>query len=92
MDAIRAAVHRLGGRIAITTEVGVGTSVELMLPLTVSLTKVMVVRHADERYGVAMNGVLETLRLEPEQVIPIRAGHAFKWRNKAIPSAAAVDP
>ena len=85
MDAIRAAVHRLGGRIAITTEVGVGTSVELMLPLTVSLTKVMVVKHADERYGVAMNGVLETLRLEPEQVVPIRAGHAFKWRNRAIP-------
>ena len=58
---------------------------ELTLPLTVSLTKVMVVSHADERYGVPMNGVLETLRLEPEQVIPIRAGHAFKWRNKAIP-------
>lgn len=85
MDAIRSAVQRLGGRITIATEVGVGTSLELMLPLTVSLTKVMVVSHADERYGVPMSGVLETLRLKPEQVIPIRAGHAFNWRNRAIP-------
>ena len=67
------------------TEPGAGASVELLLPLTVSLTKVMVVSHADERYGVPMTGVLETLRLRADQVIPIRAGHAFNWRDRAVP-------
>ena len=85
MDAIRAAVQRLGGRVSIATELGAGTTVELRLPLTVSLTKVIVVSHAEERFGVPMTGVLETLRLNPDQVIPIRAGHAFNWRDKAIP-------
>ncbi len=85
MDAIRSAVHRLGGKISVATDPGAGTTVELRLPLTVSLTKVMVVSHADERYGVPMNDVLETLRLRPEQVVAIRAGHAFNWRDQTVP-------
>jgi two-component system, chemotaxis family, sensor kinase CheA len=85
MDAIRAAVHRLGGTISIKTELRRGAAVELTLPLIASLTKIIVVTHANQKYGVPMISVLETLLLRAEQVAPIRAGHAFNWRNRAIP-------
>ncbi len=85
MDAIRTAVRRLGGRVGITTRKGGGTSIELRLPLTVSLTQVMVAAQGQERFGLPLVSVIETLRLAPQQIIPIRAGHAFKWRDQAIP-------
>ncbi len=85
MDAIRAAVRRLGGRISMATQPGAGTTAQLVLPLAVSLTQVMLVSHGGERYGVPMSGVLETVRLRPGQAVPIRAGHAFNWRDQAVP-------
>lgn len=85
MDAVRAAVHRLGGRIVLSSKVDVGATVELSLPLAVSLTQVMVVSEAQERYGLAVEGVLATLRLAASDITPIRAGHAFDWRGRAVP-------
>jgi two-component system chemotaxis sensor kinase CheA len=85
MDAVRAAVHRLGGRIALSSRVDVGTTVELSLPLAVSLTQVMVVSEAEERYGLPVEGVLATLRLPASSITPIRAGHAFDWRGRTVP-------
>jgi two-component system chemotaxis sensor kinase CheA len=85
MDAVRTAVHRLGGRISISSRVDVGTTVELSLPLAVSLTQVMVVSEAQERYGVPVEGVLATLRLPAARITAIRAGHAFDWRGRTVP-------
>jgi len=85
MDAVRAAVHRLGGRISVSSRVEHGTTVELSLPLAVSLTQVMVVSEAAERYGVPVEGVLATLRLPASSVASIRAGHAFDWRGRTVP-------
>lgn len=43
MSAVKAAVHRLGGTIHITSRVGVGTTFTLSLPLTLSLIHVLLV-------------------------------------------------
>jgi len=85
MDAVRTAVHRLGGRIALASRRDVGTTVELSLPLAVSLTQVMVVSEAQERYGLPVDGVLATLRLPASSITAIRAGHAFDWRGRTVP-------
>jgi two-component system chemotaxis sensor kinase CheA len=85
MDAVRAAIMRMGGKVTVASEIGVGTTVELAVPLRITLTKVMVVSEAGERYGLPMERVLETVRVLADRVTPIRAGHAFTWRNKAIP-------
>jgi two-component system, chemotaxis family, sensor kinase CheA len=85
MDAVRAAILRVGGKVTVESQLGSGTSIELALPLRITLTKVMVVSEAGERYGLPMERVLETVRVPAAQVTPIRAGHAFTWRDKAIP-------
>jgi two-component system chemotaxis sensor kinase CheA len=85
MDAVRAAVHRLGGRIALTSQVDMGATVELSLPLAVSLTQVMIVSEAQERYGLPVEDVLATLRLPASDITAIRAGHAFDWRGRTVP-------
>ena len=85
MDAVRAAVQRLGGRVAVSSQLGAGTLIELSLPLAVSLTKVLVVADGGERYGIPVDQVLESIRLPASNISPIRAGHAFNWRNQTVP-------
>ncbi|MBV9510395.1 MAG: chemotaxis protein CheA [Caulobacteraceae bacterium] len=87
MDAVRAAVRKLGGRVSLNSRRGGGTLVELFLPLSVSLTRVMIVESAGERYGVPMDKVAETVRLAAARISPIRAGHAFDWRGRTVPLA-----
>ncbi len=85
MDAVKIAVQRLGGRIAIDSLPGEGTAISLSLPLSVSLTRVMVVAAAGETWGIPMDRVVETLRVPRDAVVPVRAGEAFNWRDQAIP-------
>ncbi|TWB12240.1 two-component system chemotaxis sensor kinase CheA [Nitrospirillum amazonense] len=85
MDAVRAAVGRLGGSVGISSASGQGTTVRLVLPLNLVLTKVMVVAVAGERYGIPMDGIVETARVDPDRVRPIRAGRAFVLRDTAVP-------
>jgi len=64
MDAVRAAVERARGRVEIASTPGAGTRVRLALPLTLSITRVVVIEAAGELFGVPV-GLVEGLRRIP---------------------------
>jgi chemosensory pili system protein ChpA (sensor histidine kinase/response regulator) len=53
-DVVRRTVERLNGSIRVETEAGRGTSFLLTLPLTLAITKAMLVREAGRTYAVPM--------------------------------------
>jgi two-component system chemotaxis sensor kinase CheA len=85
MDAVRAAVGRLGGKVSLETALGQGTTVRLVLPLSNVLTKIVLVSCAGERYGVPMEAIVETARVDADRIFPVRAGRAFILRERTIP-------
>ena len=85
MDAVREAVQRLGGSLSISSQPGAGTTVRLDMPLSLTLTKVIVVESGGEAFGLPMDRVLETLRLPAAAITPIRSGQAVNWRNRTVP-------
>nr|WP_295107595.1 chemotaxis protein CheA [uncultured Caulobacter sp.] len=85
MDAVRAAIARLGGRVEIDSTPGQGTSLRFLLPISMVLTKIMVVACGSERYGLVLDEVVETTRLSPDRIVPVRAGEAFQLREAVVP-------
>ena len=85
LDAVRAAVARLGGRTTLQNRPGQGLSVRLTLPAQVVLTKLLVVTGGGERFGVPLDSVRETHRLRRDDVTPVRAGRAYVRREDVIP-------
>ena len=85
MDSVRTAVLRLGGRITLSSTLGAGTTARLSLPESVVLSNVIVVACAGDRYGVPMDMVVETVRVAPSRIVPVRNGRAFVLRDSVVP-------
>lgn len=68
MDVVRSAIQSLGGRIAIQSEPGRGTTFTVSVPLTLAVLDGMIVEVAGERLVLPVHTVVETLTLTTEEV------------------------
>ena len=85
MDAVQAAVERMCGTIAIDSKLGHGTAFRLRLPANALTTRLLVVEVGDDRYGVALDQIVETVRIDNEKLVPVGEGVACVWRGRAMP-------
>ncbi len=85
MDAAHAVIDKLGGSISVTSETGQGTTVALRLPLSMAVTRVMVVAAGGQRLGVPVEHIRETLRLAATDVRAVGQRPAVHQRGHVIP-------
>lgn len=85
MDVVRTSVGVLGGRVGIASEPGHGTRTTVRLPLTVVMTRILLVESGGETFGVPMADVHETLRIEAANIQPVRVGQAIVLRDAVLP-------
>lgn len=86
MDVVRSAIQALGGRIAITSESGVGTTFSISLPLTLAVLDGMVVEAASETLVVPLGSIVETLSLEADRIETVGKNQALaRIRGEFVP-------
>ncbi len=68
MDVVRSNLSAMGGIVDIRTETGQGTTVTLTLPITLAIIQALIVGVGDQRFAIPLNSVLETLRVENQDV------------------------
>lgn len=85
MDVVRSTIERIGGRVAIKSRVGVGTTVTLDFPMKIALLRIMVVEAGGQRLGIPMDAVLETVRLTPDRVSRFKNNDGFVLHDRVVP-------
>ncbi len=85
MDVVRTTIDRLGGTIGVASVVGRGTSVRLSLPLSMAITRVMTVEAGGTQFGIPMELIAETVRLDPRRVRTIKHAQTFVLRDEVVP-------
>ncbi len=85
MDVVRNAVERAGGRVNLTSRKGQGTTVELILPLTMVVTRIITVACGGRLFGVPISLVVETLRVPRSARHQFRDRETFVLRDSVVP-------
>lgn len=85
MDVVRTAVEQIGGRVSLASKAGAGTTVRLDLPMTIAMTRVMVVEAGGQAFGISMDAVSETVRITPDRISRIKNNDGFVLRDRIVP-------
>jgi two-component system chemotaxis sensor kinase CheA len=85
MDAVRASIERLGGRVQLETRKGAGSIVRFVLPFSVMMTRVMTVEAGGQWFGVPLDAVVETVRVRRDEIRSVGQAHAFVLRKRTVP-------
>ena len=85
MDVVRNAVEKAGGRIAMTSVKGVGTTVRIDLPLSMAVSRVMTVALGKNLFGVPMDLIQGIVKVPRSDVVRIKECEAFVLRDRVVP-------
>ncbi|MBX7131229.1 MAG: chemotaxis protein CheA [Fimbriimonadaceae bacterium] len=85
MDIVRSNIQRLGGLIDIETTLGEGTRFSLRLPLTLAIIRGLLVRISGVVYAIPLGSVVETLRIEENEIQTVSGREVILVRGLTTP-------
>ena len=91
LDVVRDAVQRLGGRVAVQTQPGVGTTLELVVPMSVTSLQALVVEAGGRRVALPLAAVRRALRHGAHELARTARGEAMLHDGEAIAYAALAE-
>jgi len=74
MDVVKTNIHKLGGVIKLDTELGKGTVITIMLPLTLAILDGLDIRVGEHKYILPLSSIVESLQPTPEMIKKIGDG------------------
>jgi two-component system chemotaxis sensor kinase CheA len=87
LDVVREAASRLGGEVTVRTEAGTGTSIEILVPVSLSSLDALLVEAGNQAAAIPLESVRRTLRLSPTDVARTAEGESIVFEGKVIPFA-----
>jgi len=84
MDAVRRAVEELKGDVLVQSQVGAGTTITIRLPLTLLISRVMLMRSAGQRFALPTESVEESVRVNSYELITLSERPALEWRGETL--------
>ncbi|MEL6639800.1 MAG: chemotaxis protein CheA [Pseudomonadota bacterium] len=86
MDVVKTAITALGGRIAISSVAGQGTTFSITLPLTLAVMDGMIIHIGGQTMVVPIASILETIRPSPADLAEIGlSNHLLRIRGEYVP-------
>jgi two-component system, chemotaxis family, sensor histidine kinase and response regulator WspE len=84
LDVVQTTAQETGGSVRVLSELGKGTRFELQLPLTLSVTRAVVVDIADEPYALPLTRIDRILRIPAEAIRTLEGRPYFTLENHNV--------
>ncbi|MDD3060105.1 MAG: chemotaxis protein CheW [Sulfurimonas sp.] len=84
MDVVKTNIEKLNGIIDIESQVGVGTSMKLKIPLTLAIIQALLVGVQEEYYAIPLASVLETVRISKDEIYTVESRSVMRLREDVL--------
>ncbi len=84
LDAVHDMIRQVGGRVRVSSEIGGGTRFQLQLPLTLSVTRALLVEIGGEPYAFPFARILRTLKVARAELSTLGGREYFSLDDKQI--------
>jgi len=85
LDAVRNAIRGLGGEVIVQSELGVGTTTQIKLPLTLAIVSTLLVEAREQPFVVQLDRVELTLKLEDYPTRSVAGQRMLVLRDEVLP-------
>jgi two-component system, chemotaxis family, sensor kinase CheA len=87
LDVVREAVSQLRGEVAIRTERGLGTTLEIVVPVSLSAIDALVVESGGRAVAIPLDAIKRTLRVGVDDLARSAQGASIVFEGRVIPFA-----
>jgi two-component system chemotaxis sensor kinase CheA len=91
MDVVKKNISRLKGVFDVNTVPGAGTTFTIKLPLTLAIIQALLVRVVDELYAIPLDSVIESQRVEMQDVRTVHGNEVITLRGQVVPLVRIAD-
>lgn len=89
MDVVKTNIEKLGGTVAVDTQVGAGTTFTIKLPLTLAIVPALIIRCEGRRFAVPQANINELVRVKASEastrIQRIRNAEVLRLRGTLLP-------
>jgi chemosensory pili system protein ChpA (sensor histidine kinase/response regulator) len=85
LDIVKAKVTRLGGRLALTSTPGAGTRITIRVPMTLAITRILLVRAGDQLMGIPLGAVRQIVRPDAASIATVGSERVIEVSGQTYP-------
>ena len=85
LDVVKSNIEALGGDVEVKTELGVGTTFTVRLPLTLAIIQALMVEIREEKYAIALGSISNIEDIPVKDIKYVEAQEVIHLRGKVIP-------
>ncbi len=86
LDVVRDTVGKMKGTLSVSSERGRGTTFTIRLPMTMALTRVVLVKAGQDTFAIPLTSIGQILRVEPEQLERVGRKPVLRLAGKIVPT------
>ncbi|WP_394780958.1 response regulator [Undibacterium sp.] len=85
LDLVRTSVHHLGGELIASSEPGKGTTIELLVPVSLASLQALMVASAGQLLAIPLDAVQSTLRVDSKDIVHAEQGRQIMVSGTLVP-------
>lgn len=89
MDVVRSNIEKIGGSVDIQSQIGVGTTLKIKIPLTLAIVPALIISCEDQRFAIPQVSLIELLRVErgnsSSGLEEVRGALFYRLRGNLLP-------
>jgi two-component system chemotaxis sensor kinase CheA len=89
MDVVKSRIESIGGSVDVSSRVGIGTTMKMKIPLTLTIINALIVSAGGDRFAIPQVNLVELIRLKGDAIasglIEVQGTWVARYRGRLLP-------